>query len=77
MNTFAILNLIKALTHPYTGAHVEYDNNEIKIWKAKKIIFSENVEPGKVLNVTKNGIIVKTYDSAIKLLIMNLKLLPK
>lgn len=78
MSSSAILNLIKALTHPYVGAHVEYDNNEIKIWKAKKVIFSEkNIEPGKVLNVLKNEIIVKTYDGAIKIVDHEFKTVPK
>lgn len=69
MSTQAILNLIKSLTHPYIGAHVEYLDNEVKVWSAKEencdLI---NYEPGKVLEVFGSDLVVKTYDGAVRLL---------
>lgn len=69
MNTEAILNLIRALTKPYIGAHIEFNDQDIKIWsgKAVKKVYSDNIEPGKILESKENKIIVKTYDSAIEL----------
>jgi methionyl-tRNA formyltransferase len=69
MSTKAILNLIKALTYPYVGAHIEYLDNDIKIWRAKeeKCVFI-NYEPGKILKIEGNEIIVKTYDGAVRIL---------
>ena len=62
----AIYNLVRALYHPYVGAHLEYLGNEIKVWKSKfgpKI--HENIEPGKVIGLKDQKILVKTIDSSI------------
>ena len=68
MSSLAIYNLVRALTKPYVGAHVEYGEKEIKIWKVKIIENSlKNFESGKILNINENKILVKTYDSAIEL----------
>jgi methionyl-tRNA formyltransferase len=66
MSTNSILNLIRGLSYPYPGAHCIYNNEEIKIWKAEKG-FSKDLhfEPGKVLNLSKNNIEIKTGDSSI------------
>lgn len=46
----AVYNLVRALTHPYVGAHLGYDENEIKIWKIKEVPNSQiNIESGKVI----------------------------
>ena len=36
MSTDAITNLVKALTLPYVGAHIEYLDEDVKIWRVKK-----------------------------------------
>ena len=69
MSTDAITNLVKALTFPYVGAHIEYLDEEIKIWRVKKEKNSiRNHEPGKIIDVIGSEIIVKTYDGAIRIL---------
>ena len=59
-------NLIRALTHPYAGAHVLWNNKEIKVWSAKEMeIDSKNINDGKVLDVKGHNILVKCEDGAI------------
>jgi methionyl-tRNA formyltransferase len=69
MNSKNIINLVKGLSKPYIGAHCIYNGVEVKIWKAELAQFDlDNVEPGKILSVAKDGsIIVKTGDGAIQL----------
>lgn len=70
MSTEAILNLIKALTKPYPGAEFEYNGQFITIWEAAKYECDKcynNIEPGKVVKVIGDCPIVKCYDSLIKL----------
>ena len=55
MSSESIDNLIKALTHPYPGAHFFYNNKVIKVWKSKYIKQNlDNIEPGKILSSSKN-----------------------
>ena len=69
MSSIAILNLVKALSKPYIGAHVELEEEEIKVWKAKdERINLINYEPGKIIDIEGNDLIVKTYDGAIRIL---------
>lgn len=68
MSTTAIYNLVRALTHPYVGAHIETEQGAIKVWEVSKsdMEYPINFEPGKVLEILdKNKIVVKTYDGAI------------
>ena len=69
MSSTAIYNLIRALTKPYPGASFFYKNKEYKALQSKiHQIKLTNIEPGKVLKVEKNSLIVKTGDSAIEIL---------
>jgi methionyl-tRNA formyltransferase len=56
MSASSIHNLVRALTHPYVGAHCSMDGNDIKIWETK-IVDSpvKNIEPGKVLAIGDDG----------------------
>ena len=69
MNSRAIYNLVKALTKPYVGAHVVYENKNIKVWKVKEQteINLPNIECGKVLDTTNNQILVKCFNNAVLL----------
>jgi len=68
MTTRAIYNLVRALTHPYIGAHVSYNGSNVCIWKASEINNEcNNYEPGRILQVSREGVLVKTYDAAILL----------
>lgn len=78
MTSNAIYNLVRALTKPYVGAHIEYKGQEISIWKVEEINFdANNIEFGKVLENDGTTIVVKTYDKAIKIIEHDFKELPK
>ena len=78
MNSNAIYNLVRALTKPYVGAHIEYNGKEISVWKVEEIKYDkQNIESGKVIESGNNTIVVKTYDSAIKILEHEFETLPK
>ena len=79
LNTSTIINLVRALTHPYIGAHIEYKNNNISIWEAKEgneLNLKCNDEPGKILNINGENIEVKTGDSSIILINVDFKETP-
>lgn len=78
MTSNAIYNLVRALTKPYVGAHIEYKGREISIWKVEEINFDKNnIEFGKILENDGKTIIVKTYDKAIRILEHEFEDLPK
>jgi len=67
MQTQSIYNLVRALSKPYIGAHLDYEGHEYKVWQVlpgpKK---ESNIEPGKVLDIDdRHCILVKTSDSSI------------
>tara|TARA_Y100000294_G_scaffold1665_1_gene2014 strand:+ start:855 stop:1745 length:891 start_codon:yes stop_codon:yes gene_type:complete len=71
MSSKRIYDLVRALTKPYVGAHCMYKNKGIKIWKANILRESEgyeNIEPGKVVSVENNSIIITTGDGLIKII---------
>ena len=77
MSGEAIYNLVRALTKPYIGAHIEYKEKDIIVWKVKVVENSQdNIESGKVLDSCGNTILVKTDDGAIKILEHEFKNLP-
>ena len=77
MTSNAILNLVKALSSPYVGAHIEYQNQDVKIWNVRDEESNlSNFEPGKVLEIIGNDIIVKTYDGSIRILDHEFKITP-
>ncbi len=77
MTSNAIYNLVRALTKPYVGAHVNYKEKEIIVWKVKIIENKDNnIESGKILDINENKIIVKTYDGAIEITHHEFKKLP-
>ena len=67
MRSIDIYNLVRALSHPYPGAHFDFQGNEIKVWHClpygPKV--PKNYEPGKILGNENGEIIVKTGDGAI------------
>jgi len=77
MSSNAIYNLVRGLSKPYIGAHVNYNGQEIKIWKVREIEnIKKNIEPGKVLEVNSNSFIVKTMDNALEILDHDFEFLP-
>lgn len=68
MSAITIHNLVRALTHPYIGAHFSYQQQDIKVWKSQIVTnVPPNLEPGKVLACHSDYIIVKAGIDAIKL----------
>ena len=71
MSSHSINNLVRALTRPYVGAHCEYGNNEIKIWKAEQaapvLSGTERTEPGKVLKVQGRTFLIKCGEGVLRI----------
>ncbi len=71
MSSYAIYNLVRALSKPYAGSHFLFGNKEIKVWKVEEIIDPTvcNMEPGKVLKVnSETDYYVKAYDNIIHIM---------
>lgn len=66
MNSQTIFNLVRALSKPYVGAHLETNEGDIKVFESKLADCKfKNIEPGKILDFKSGWIKVKTADSAI------------
>ncbi len=64
----SVYNLVRALTKPYPGAHIDNNETEIKIWKVSLPIEAPaNIEPGKIIATEGRRILVKCSDSAVYL----------
>jgi methionyl-tRNA formyltransferase len=64
-----IHNLVRGLTRPYVGAHFDYAEQQIKVWKTEVQQDAPlNLEPGKVLAVDDSSVFIKTGLGAIRLL---------
>ena len=68
MAAVSIHNLVRVLSRPYVGAHFECEGEEIKVWRTSiEKDALENIEPGKVLEFSEKGILVKAGIGAIRL----------
>ncbi len=78
MSARSIYNLVRALTKPYVGAEFKWGALAYKVWRAQPRydFIQENLEPGLVLAVGSESIIVKTADAAIELFCVQLEVLP-
>ena len=67
MSSDSIYNLIRGLSKPYVGAHIDFKGKECKVWTAKVCDdVYPNFEPGKVLEFNGKGAIkVVTSSSSI------------
>lgn len=75
MSAKSIHNLVRGLSKPYIGAHFKLEDKKIKVWETKLVVNDvKNIEPGKVILVDKKGIVVKTGENAIRLLITEPKI---
>lgn len=78
MSSRAIYDLVRGLTRPYVGAHIEYHDQDISIWKVEEVEHTQtNIEPGKVLESNNDSIVVKTNDNAVKIIQHDFRSLPK
>lgn len=68
MSAGAIYRLVRALTQPYVGAHVDRDGTDQKVWAVEVMgAAPANLEPGKVLAVQADLVTVKVDDGAVRL----------
>lgn len=71
MSNTAIHNLVRALTFPYPGAHFDFKDQRVKVWRTELVEeVKTNLEPGLVIAVDVGVMIVKTGRGAIRLLAM-------
>jgi len=68
MSAINIYNLIRALSLPYCGAHFKHGDEDVIVWKSEVVLCAdENVEPGKVIILDRDGFVIKCGSSAIRL----------
>ena len=71
----SIERLVRALSEPYPGAYFIYDGQEVIVWRAKAIMDEvENIEPGKVIALNKNNLVIKCSVGSISLLLTDPKI---
>lgn len=69
MSADSVVNLIRALTRPYPGAHFVSGDSEVIVWRAAKVAEApENLEPGKVIGLEDEGPVVKCGEGTVQLL---------
>ncbi len=70
MSARAIHALVRALTHPYVGAHCVIGGADVKVWRARiaGVDAPADLEPGRVLATHARSFVVKCGDGAIEIL---------
>ena len=69
MTANSVHNLVRGLTRPYVGAHFVSQGEQVRVWRTEVFQDGEiNIEPGKVLALTKNGPVIKCGGGSILLL---------
>jgi methionyl-tRNA formyltransferase len=64
----AIRNLVRALARPYVGAHFVQSGDIYSVWRVEVVREpAPNIEPGKVIRVTSEGVVVKAGIDAVLL----------
>jgi len=73
-----IYNVVRALTKPYVGAHINYNGKDIKVWDVEEV--SENLNgsrQGQVVEVNGESVLVRCADNAVLIKQHEFKPLPK
>lgn len=66
MSAESIRNLVRALSQPYPGAHIETQEGNVKVWMARNGGHSAlQAEPGKVLDHALNAVLVQCGDNSV------------
>lgn len=72
-STKDVYNFIRALSYPFRGAFTYLDNRPLIIWRAKRVDAPlHRGIPGQIVSVGKDGVRVKTLDSVIELISIQL-----
>jgi len=78
MHSRTVYNLVRALTKPYIGAHIEHNGMEIKVWQAvEELINLPHIEPGKVLDIQEHMLLIKCADNAVWIKEHEFEILPE
>lgn len=72
-----IRNLVRALAPPYPGAHCIVNDQECKVHKVDTVVADIDLEPGRVISVTKNVITIKAGVDAVRLIKHDIDDLPQ
>lgn len=71
MSAHSVRNLVRGLARPYVGASFLYEGQEYIVWNTEIIAnVPDNAEPGKVLEVSGAGPIIKCGEQGVRLLKM-------
>ena len=67
LDTMTIYNLIRALTHPYVGAHTFWKDARVLVWKSwlPEGVPVPDVAPGTIYHQTEEGLYVRTGDGGL------------
>lgn len=77
MSARAVRNLVRALTHPYAGAHCVARGADVKIWKVEHAGSGcAHYEPGKVLVSAAGELVVQCGDGALSIVEHEFPLVP-
>lgn len=71
MDSFTIYNLVRALSHPYVGAHFTWKGQDVKCWKVEEVTECQNshIEHGKIMEVFEDGtFVVKAGNNCVRIL---------
>jgi methionyl-tRNA formyltransferase len=60
-------NLVRAVTHPYPGAFTSWRGERLFVWGAKAHDVDSGAEPGRVLAVSADGVLVAAGTGALRL----------
>jgi methionyl-tRNA formyltransferase len=83
MPAYGIYNLVRALTKPYVGAHVEIAGLEIKVWCCEALSETypqeliENLEPGRVLAANAEWLDIRCGQGVVRLTKHEFQTLPQ
>ena len=78
-----IYNLVRALTNPYSGAHIEFEGTEIKVWRCEVLKEGypdekiSNLEPGRVLAASTVEVDIRCAEGVVRLLKHDFLTLPQ
>lgn len=62
-----LYDLVRAVTHPYPGAFTTWAEAQLFVWQAKALDVPANADPGHVIAITPDGIVVSTGDGGLLL----------
>lgn len=71
--SMTIYNLIRALTHPYVGAHTFLGDGKVTIWSSRFLsepsgaLEGKTGKPGTIISLSDEGFIVETVDGALEI----------